>query len=198
MIGRLLAPGAALAVAGLLGGCGPSDIEEFRALKEAGKVTVEFTNPNSNSGEPVMGCVLDAEGFQQDCRFFRAANKMILEDRERLFLENQGMRAKWPEGEPPNATTRKQYRGLWAASQKACTTKGDKSHLRIGVHHVQFHNRGGGLAWFRTVTVREQEFYINTTPHQGEIVHFRLSPNGRQLTEVRPAGDITRMKCEGL
>lgn len=185
------------AAATVLAGCGEDEVAEFRKSGVMGRDIIEYTSPNSNSGEPVLGCRIDARGYQQECRLFRAANRMLMADREKLFIDQQGRRVVWPRG-AGNEETQRIFRGLWAASQAACTDPKHPSRLRIGVHHLAMPGRSGGVFAITTVRAREYRMLVEVGTNQLEEVHLSLATNNRDLTEFTPAGEVKRVKCEGL
>lgn len=185
------------AVAAALAGCGDSEVAEFRKSGVMGRDIIEYTSPTSNSGDPVLGCRIDVNGYQQRCRLFRAANHMLMADREKLFIDQQGRRVMWPRGSG-NEETQRIFRGLWAASPAACTQANHPSRLRIGVHHMAMPGRSGGVFAITTVRAREYRFLLDLGPGRLEEVQFSLATNNRDLTEHTAAGEVKRVKCEGL
>lgn len=192
---------AALAAACLalvaLAGCGDPEVEAFRKSGVMGRDIIEFTSPSSNSSDPVLGCRIDVQGYQQECRFFRAANKMLMADREKMFIDQQGRRVLWPRGSG-NEETQRIFRGLWASSQAACKKADDPSRLRIGVHHLAMPGRTGGVFAITTIRAREYRMLIEVGTNQLEEIHLSIATNNRDLTEYTPAGEVKRVKCEGL
>jgi len=98
------------------------------------------------------------------------------------------------------ATVPGQFRGKWAGSQAKCHVPSESS-LAIYADRIDFYESRGRVLAVKVVGERDVEVELESSG-EGQVWrstrHFRLSEDGRSLTDVtRPEYPTVRVRCEG-
>ena len=106
----------------------------------------------------------------------------------------------------PRPAIPSEFRGLWT-STGVCSPNPDDSLLTLSAHQVMYYASGGpvrGVRWLGPRTVR---LTVDVTSGEGELgvegppvvdrqrMTFRLSADGRQLTNLTTSPDDTKTRC---
>jgi hypothetical protein len=94
------------------------------------------------------------------------------------------------------------FQGWWVGQEAACAAWADDSQVEIGPRHIRFYAGEGPIT--RVERRGRREIVIHALIRSGEddsreatAVRFRLSPDGRQLTEIGEDSSFARKRCPG-
>ena len=99
---------------------------------------------------------------------------------------------------PPAPAVPPEFRGEWNAAPDACGRGTNDSQLRISASRLQFYESGGPVIAVRRLDRRTVRLTGRMTGEGETSVAawtFRLSPDGRRLTDISSGGDFTRFRC---
>lgn len=100
------------------------------------------------------------------------------------------------------AATPSAFQGWWVGQEAACAAWADDSQVEIGARHIRFYAGEGPIT--RVERRGRRGIVIHALIRSGEdgssedtAVRYRLSPDGRQLTEIGEDNSFVRKRCPG-
>lgn len=94
------------------------------------------------------------------------------------------------------------FQGWWVGQEAACSAWADDSQVVVGAHHIRFYAGEGPITGVERRGRREIVIHAlmqsgEDDPKEAMSFRFRLSPDGRRLTEVGEDNTFDRKRCHG-
>jgi hypothetical protein len=93
------------------------------------------------------------------------------------------------------------FRGEWASDRASCGNDASDSRLHITAREVMFYESGGPVRAVQRLDARTVRVRLLATDDMGErgaaSYTFRLSADGRRLTNLTDGSGVPRIRCPG-